>query len=172
MPEGNIQSPRQVLENFTERIQVALQQSLERHNKVSGGGLYQSIKVHTKVYGQKVVLEVIMADYWKFVDKGVSGTITKFNTPFTFKKKNINQSALFKHIANRGIKITPKKGLAFEKQRKTVAFLMGRKIAKFGLKPTHFASDVMDKNSKIIKDLEAELYESVGRQIKITIEQP
>ena len=95
MAEGEVLSPRQVLDDYKQKFIDALHKSLEKHDKVSGGGLWQSVKAETKVYGQKVVLEITMADYWKWVEEG--------------RRPGAKQppiEPILKFIANRGI--TPK----------------------------------------------------------------
>ena len=175
MPEDSLLSPKDVLMRFEQRFIDALQGSLSKHDRVVGGGLFQSIKASTKVFGQKVSLEISMEDYWKWVDEG--------------RKKGSKQpppQAMLKHIADRGDRWNPvsqriskfnknkkgldvarKKPLPMDQARKTLAFLIGRVIKKKGIKPTHFATEVMEGN--LIKEFRSELSKSVGREIKIEI---
>jgi hypothetical protein len=165
----DILSPRQVLESYEKKFIDALHKSLEKHDRISGGVLFQSVTAITKIYGQKVTLEISMADYWRWVDEG--------------RKKGGKQpppDAMLKFIRNRGI--TPsliKKNKALKKkdrkpinkdaQYRTLAFLIGRSIKKNGIKPTHFATEVMDE-SKLIADFREELNIAVGRNIQIEID--
>jgi len=157
--QGN--SPRDIMIAFEQKFIDALQASLEKNDKATPGTLWQSVKANTKVFGQSVVLEISMNDYWKFVEKGVDGTMIKHGSPFKFKAsgKAIPKSAIDKFIANRGL---PHK-------KKGLAFLIGRSIKRKGIKPTHFASDVME--GSLMKEFSRELNLAVGREIKLTIAQ-
>lgn len=175
MAEGNLISPRDILAQFEQKFIDALQKSLEDNDRLVAGVLWQSIKASTSVYGQKIELSISMEDYWKWVENG--------------RSKGAKQpplKAMLKHIANRGERWNPvaqkisrlrknKKGLeikrgkplSMDKARKSLAFLIARSIKKNGIKPTFFASEVMEGN--LIKQFRKELSESVGREIKIEI---
>lgn len=101
----DILSPRQVLESYEKKFIDALHKSIEKHDRLSGGKLWQSVSAITKIYGQNVVLEINMEDYWRWVDEGVNGTQMTRNSPNSFKTntKRIPIGAIKKFIANRGI---------------------------------------------------------------------
>ena len=171
-------SPREILDEYAQRFIDALHSSLEKHDRVVGGGLFQSVKASTKILGQKVILEISMEDYWKWVDEGRKAG-----------GKQPPPQAMLKHIANRGERWNPvaqsiskqyknkkgllvqrKKPLPMDKARKSLAFLIGRSIKKHGIKPTHFASEVMH-DSDLLDEFRKDLNIAVGRNIKIEIEQ-
>lgn len=180
--------PREVLEKYVKIFEKALRDSLEKHkaHEISNGSLYSSIHAYTRIFGQSVELIVTMNDYWKFIDKGVSGTQVKYPTNYSFKGKNVNQEAMLKMIANGGIKVEMSKRqkktnkslsskfgkrlhrqITLEKKRKTLAFILGRSIAKKGIKPNRFASRVFE--SRLIDKMRADLIQSVGREIKLDL---
>lgn len=183
MAEGK--TPYQVLENYVDIIHDSLIKSLYSNDRYVKGGLAQSIEATVKVFGQNIILQVYMNDYWKFVDRGVSGTQVKRNTEYSFKKKNLDKKAMLKHIANRGerfspmwediqknytnkkgLKVSRKKPLSAVKARNTLAFLIGRKIASQGIEATNFVDEGIDG---IKVRLEKDLLEAVGRKIEIDI---
>jgi hypothetical protein len=183
----DILSPRQVLESFDQRVTDAVRKSLEDNDRVANGKLYGTIIAITKVYGQKVVMELHMEDYGKFVNEGVNGTQQQRGSKFSFKKKNLKQGVMLKHIADRGERLNPivndiskhyknkkgilktrKKPLPLDKARRSLAFIMGRNIAKKGIAPTHFVEEGF--SGGILQDLEKALLDAVGREIKIEVE--
>lgn len=180
MAEGK--TPYQILEDYVEKIYESLHDSLVRNNRFASGDLSQSIYVAPpKIFGQKITLQVFMDGYWKFVDRGVNGIQRKVGSEYSFKKKNIDRQAMIKHIANRGIdtkdiknfytnskglKVARKKPLDAQKAVNTLAFLIGRKISKFGIQPTNFVEEGIEGLDKM---LEKDLLEAVGRQIEIEI---
>lgn len=182
----NIQSPRQVLESFEGKVQEALRKSLQDNDRFANGVLYGTIVAITKIYGQKVVMEIWMDKYGKFVNEGVNGTQQGRGSRFSFKKKNLAEGVMLKHIATRGERLNPivndiaqhykdkngvtktrKKPLPLPKARKSLAFLMGRNIAKKGLAPTNFIEEGLE--SGVMDAIKVELHKSVGREIKIEL---
>lgn len=164
-------TPYDVLRDYSQKFIDAIHKSLEKHDRFASGLLWQSVKAPVKIMGQKVVLEITMNDYWKYVNDG--------------RQKGSKQppsDSMLKHIANRGIgtkdlenyyknkkglKVKRKKPLSPEKARRTLAFLIGRKIKQRGIKPTHFMDEVIESN--LVNEMEKELSKSVGRMIKVEI---
>lgn len=176
-------TPREVLEDYGQKFVDAFRESLLKHDKFVSGGLSQSIiAMPIKIMGQNLVMEIRADEYFDYVNEGVNGTQVKNGSPYSFRKKNVNQSAMLQHIANRGInyrdmqnfyknakglKVKRKKPLEKQKALKTLAFLIGRKVSKRGIKPTHFADEVIESNLK--KQMEIELSKSMGRMINVEI---
>jgi hypothetical protein len=164
-------TPRDVLMIYSQKFIDALHKSLEKNERFASGLLWQSIKAPVKIMGQKVVMEITMNDYWKYVNDGRKAG-----------SKQPPQDAMLKHIANRGIgyvdmqnyyknkkglKVKRKTPLSKDKALKTLSFLIGRKIKQKGIKPTHFADEVIESSLRL--EMEKELSKSVGRLIKVEI---
>jgi hypothetical protein len=179
-----------ILDDYSQKFIDALQDSIKKHDRLASGGLWESVKATTKVFGQSIVLEISMEDYWKFVDKGVDGWETKVGSEFKYTKagKPIPLDAVKKFIASRGIGLKSMsiakhktlssikgKGKLSKKLKKaintsqydSIAWAMGYNIKKHGIKPTHFASDVMDGN--LLDNFKKDITIAVGRNIKIEI---
>jgi hypothetical protein len=162
-------SPRQILENYKQIIIDAIAESLNKNDKVVQGGLVQSISINIRSFATNMVMEISMADYWKFVDGG--------------RKKGAKMppiNAMLKHIANRGINykgiqnnyrntkgilVKRKKPLAKEKALRTLAYLIGRSISKKGIKPTNFVDEAFDND--ILDNMSKDLSTALGREILI-----
>ena len=172
---ANTLTPRQIIEEYSQRFIDAFQESIQKHERLASGELWQSVKANIKVFGQTLVLEISMEDYWKYVDGGrkAGGKMPPL-------------APMLKHIADRGQRWNPvaqtiskqykdkkgkvtirKKPLDMNTARKTLAFLIGRSIKKHGIKPTHFASEVMDSN--LLDEFKKDITIAVGRNIKIEI---
>lgn len=177
--EFDLSSVEDVLAIIRQETIDELIESLERVNRVSSGGLSQSINVDIVDDGGFHFI-LSMDEYWKFVDEGVDGTKKSQGSQFKYKKKNIKQQAVLEFIANRGIGLgnlathyknkdgvfkKRKKSLPKEKARKSQAWLIGRKIAERGLKPTNFYSDVINDDWK--KDFTKRVSQALGRDILI-----
>jgi hypothetical protein len=162
-------SPRKILENYKQIIIDALADSLEKNDRIAQGLLVQSISINIRSFATNMVMEISMADYWKYVDGG--------------RKKGSKMppiNAMLKHIANRGINykgiqnsyknkrgqlVKRKKPLAKEKALRTLAYLIGRSISKKGIKPTNFVDEAFDNN--ILDNMSRDLSTALGREILI-----
>lgn len=176
-------TPRDILEDYGQKFMDAFRVSLEKHGKYVSGNLSSSIiAMPVKVLGQTLTMEIRASEYFKFVNDGVNGTQVDRGSIYSFRKKNINKSAMLKHIANRGVdykglqnyytnskglKVKRKAPLKKEKALNTLAFLIGRKVSKKGIKPTHFADEVIESNLK--NEMEKELSKSIGRLITVEL---
>lgn len=176
-------TPKEVLEEYGQKFVDAFRQSLINNDKFVSGGLSQSIiAMPVKIMGQTLIMEIRADEYFDYVNDGVNGTQVNNGSPYSFRKKNVNQNAMLQHIANRGInyrdmqnfyknskglKVKRKKPMEKQKALKTLAFLIGRKVSKKGIKPTHFADEVIESNLK--KQMEIELSKSMGRMINVEI---
>lgn len=190
-------TPYDILREYEQVVVDALRKSLENNDKVAQGLLQASIEPKTRIFGQTVSLGIYMLDYWKFVDSGVNGTEKKRGSEYSFKKKNLSQTAMLdfikrsgiteyktpdgkvifstklsklrkkkiKSVKNKGIKKAYKQ-LSELQKRKTLAFLLGRNIAKKGIAPTSFVDEGIEG---IQRQLEADLLEAVGRQIEVQL---
>ena len=131
-----------------------------------GGGQNSRLSgsVNYKVLNDRgnISFQLTMNDYWKFKDKGVDGTEVSHGSEYKFKGKNISQKAMRQFIDARHIKVelTSKtkelnkglrtkgirrahKQLNIESAKKTLAFLIGRSVAKKGLEPLGFMAKVI-----------------------------
>jgi len=158
-----------------------LRDSLIRVNRDQPGDLLQSVDAFVKVNSNNISFELVMNDYWKFVDEGVDGYKKSVGSQFKYKKntKVIPIDAIKKFIAARGIepamsisrnkrveaikgkdKIAKflKKGV-IKKNREdaftSFAFAIGAKLKRDGQKPTHFFTDVIndDLKARLTKDI-------------------
>jgi hypothetical protein len=171
-------SSSETVTELTESLDSVIGENSVPQNKSSTGVLRQSINVDIIKVEDGIRYQIKMDSYGKFLDKGVNGRLKKFGAPYSFKKQNIPQAAAREFIAAKGItkwknksgkvvldanKISVKTGQSKSVKRantfKTIAWLAGRAIANYGIKPTNFYSDVID--DKWIADLK----DNIGKQL-------
>lgn len=134
-----------------------------------GGGQTSNLSgsVNYKVLNQggNISFQLTMNDYWDYQDKGVNGTDVNHGSKYKFKGKNINQKAILAFVTARHMKIelTPKnkelnkslrtkgirqqhKKLSIEQRKKTLAFIIGRSVAKKGIEPLRFMEKVITQD--------------------------
>jgi len=116
--------------------------------KAKGGGskLEQSIRFEVVMDGDDFVVNFYMADYGTFVDKGVSGTkqVQKFkdykskiiSSPYKYTTKQPPSGVLDKWVVKKGIAPRDEEGRFIK--RKSLVFLIARKIKRDGIKGLSF----------------------------------
>lgn len=152
---------KESLETFRDVVIAEAKANLKKQGKVSSGGLIDGI------VGQEVVVypsgalefEIKMPLYGFFVDKGVSGTEKKYDTPYSYKDKMPPPSKLDKWIVRKGLGRGA--GGKFVK-RKSLQFLIARSIFRKGLKPSLFFTKPFEKH---YKKLPTELAKAYGLDV-------
>ena len=139
--------------------------------KKGGGALEDSIKgTPVSESGSSLTFQILMEDYATFVDKGVSGTKTKYDTPYSYTDKMPPPSALDKWTVRKGIAPRDDKGRFMP--RKTLQFLIARSIYRDGIKPSLFYTEPYHKYLKnISKRLEKSYIVDVRDFTDFTIKQ-
>tara|TARA_R110002051_G_scaffold290165_1_gene353488 strand:+ start:58 stop:591 length:534 start_codon:yes stop_codon:yes gene_type:complete len=109
--------------------------------------LATTIKFEVKPDADGFVLQFFMADYGTFLDKGVSGNKKKQSyknyknqsesSPYKYKTKQPPSDILAKWISKKGLKGRDKKTGRFI-SHKSLAFIIGRKIKRDGIKSLSF----------------------------------
>ena len=107
-------------------------------NKVASGRLRDSVKVTGSNEGTNYILQIIMLDYFQWVQSGrLPG------------KKFVPVGALIQWIKDRKLSIRNKKTGKFAKKTpdaiKSMAFAIQRNINKFGIKPANFLDISIEK---------------------------
>ena len=144
----NYKNLKDALVDIRNLIVKESKENLIRDGK-GGGTLEESIK-GTDVKETKNTLEfqILMEDYATFVDKGVSGTKKKYDTPYSYTDKMPPPSALDKWTVRKGIAPRDEQGRFME--RKTLQFLIARSIFKNGIEPSLFYTKPYHKYLKNI----------------------
>lgn len=157
-----------ILEKRANDLILAIRKNLEENDSIATRKLIQSIHPRIKIFGNVFSMELLMEDYWKFVEDGRKPgkqppleSIMKWITDkginlgafSTRRKKTIK--ALKNKTIRKGFRQRSKDSL-----RKSLAFLIARKIGKRGIKPTHFLSKVVNETWV------TQLKEDIGKALK------
>lgn len=180
MAKSQFEKTVDTFEVFTKKIITDLQDNLDKRNVNASGNLRASIQFPVKFVGQDFIASLILPDYYKFVDKGVKGSKSSAlapQSPFNFKNKSLpydknkrtfpalnNFGTPFGWIQTRGIQPRNMKG-PIERQVRSLAFLIARKIKERGISPTNFYSDIININK--VKELNEKLTKALGEDVKI-----
>ena len=167
-----------VLDKFGKRVVKEAKTRLTKLKKNASKELYDSIKYEAKENKNSFELSISMADYGKFIDKGVSGAN---NSNFTGKKKTVFKSTggfrfgsgnfkgkggewkkrIDKWMYSRGIAPRDKKTGKFIK-RDTVNYLIRRSIYQHGSEPTLFLTKPF---GSAFKSLPEEVIKGYGLEV-------
>lgn len=154
------------LDKFRKRIITEARKNLTRQKKKASGSLYKNLSSDLEVYRTgNFMLEFDLGTYGEFVDKGVSGTKKKYNTPFRFgsgtgKKGGLRQG-ISKWIRQKGIKGRDKRSGRFI-SNKSLTYIISRSIYQKGLKPSLFFTRPFQNEYKKLSD---DLVEAFGLDI-------
>lgn len=154
----------------------------EKQAYYSESELLQSIiALPVTMRGKNYLVTIQGNDYAFFVDKGVSGTENKYNSPFSFKNnyvsKNFNKS-LREWFSKRGFTLDSRYSQTrnlTKRQRNKVqtdeltqwAYGAGTNIKKKGLKPTLFITDAVTEQA--LESMASGLANAIGASITITL---
>lgn len=123
----------QALEKYAEDFERSLIQKLP-----SEFGIIKTIETRVEVLGNNYRVVLRLADYWKWIEEGRE------------PGKQPPSNKLIEWIRRRGI--TPRNGITSEK---SLAFLIGRKVAREGIKPRRYLAQTQEEfkdfRSKIIE---------------------
>jgi hypothetical protein len=168
---------------FVNSLSDAMKSNLtERDAYYADSDLVQSIiTLPINVNGTTFSMAIDMNYYGDFINKGVSGTRNKFNSPYSFKFESVSPAfnkSLRKWITKRGIPIQSRysqtrnltKSARAKKQideKTKMAYAMGMGIKREGIEPTHFIDDALSEKS--IQTFAQSLADALGRSISVTI---
>lgn len=148
----NTENLQKSLELFGQQIVADAKSNLLRDKKVASGKLLDSIKINRlKVSKRSIELNLNMAPYGAFVDQGVSGTETKYDTKYSYTTKPPPPSAFDGWMVRRGI--APRTAGGQFLSRKSIQFAISRSIFKKGIEPSHFLTDAVKKNFNTLPNI-------------------
>lgn len=157
------------IERYGSKLIGAAKKNLENKGAVAGGALKASIRFETKILGTSFRFSLFMEDYGVFVDQGTKprGKFPPFDGN-TFPGLN-NFGQPFGWIQQKGLRMRDKpKGMSRDREMKTLAFLIARKIKEEGTRETKFFSDAVKENS--IAKLQTDLSRAMKKSVTIEIQ--
>lgn len=171
---------KKLMDAFAKKVINQSIRNLEKQDRIGTGKLAQSLNYNLEVYPSGALeLNFKMPVYGLFQEKGVKGSSGKQSpkgkrnapkSPYKFKSKNIPNAPIEAWIARKGIKGrdmgytksdgTKVKGTGRFIKRKTLAFLIGRSIALYGIPATRFFSKAFRQHYRKLPEQFAKVYAS------------
>ncbi|WP_136465521.1 hypothetical protein [Flagellimonas onchidii] len=137
---------KEVLTRFGKEVVRESKKELKRQKKSTSGKLAKSIDYDLTVSKKSFGLSFLGEDYLEYQDKGVNGFLKNHGSPFSYKDKRPPLKALDKWIVRKGI--APKDAKGRFLSRKSIQFLISRKIFFEGIKSNLFFSKPFEKHFK------------------------
>lgn len=166
-----------ILINFINAIKDQLKENINATSKTGQQSLYNSIQINVENTGNSIAVQLVMNDYWKYLDKGVKGRKSTYaessDSPYQYPQSPKSsggkfQSSLELWIAQKPIQIrtsASQSGKEVRQINSSVAYLMRRSILNKGIKATNFFSSVL--NSESTKQLIEEVEKQLGTKIEL-----
>ena len=159
------------LDKFKAYVISESRKNLTSLKKNSSKKLYNSLRGEAKAMPNSFSMDFFMEDYGHFQDKGVSGVVKKYDTPYNYTTKMPPTRSLDKWIVRRGIAPRGKNGKFVSRQG--LKFAIARSIFKNGIKPSLFFTKPFEA---AYKRLPSELVDKFGLDalelFDMTIQQP
>lgn len=149
------------LEKYRDIVIEESKNNLARLGKKNTGGLYDKIIGKEVTVTEKYLeFNIEMPYYSTFVDKGVSGTITKYNTPYKYTDKKPPASAIIDWVSKKRFQFQDKKGRFLS--YKSTGYAVREGIYKYGIKPSLFFTKPFQK---YFKDVPQEITDAFGLDV-------
>ena len=142
-----LKNVQQELNRFAKYVIQQSRTNLTKSKKNSSKELYNSLDYDLNVSPNSFSMSFLMEDYGIFQDKGVSGKVKKYNTPYAYKDKMPPPSKMDKWIVRKGLKGVRGKDGKFI-SRKSLQFMIARSIYNKGIKPSLFFTKPFQKAFK------------------------
>jgi len=123
--------------------------------------LANSIDYELEVFKNSFAFSMSMEDYGEYLDKGVSGTKTKYNTPYSYKDKMPPPKAFDRWAVQRGLAGRDVSGRFLS--RKSLTFALAKHKFMHGQEPTKFFTRAFEKNFRELPD---DLIEAYGLDVE------
>lgn len=158
-----LKSLNDVLNKFGKYVIQQSRSNLTRGKKNVDKKLYNSLDY--KIKKKPLSIEFSMESYGQFQDKGVSGTIKKYNTPYKFTTKQPPSKPIADWAKKRKIRLRDSRGRFAKGTYNTIGFLIARSIKKKGLKPSLFFTKPFEKGfQRLGNDLRTGFINDIQRE--------
>ena len=154
-----------VLDEFGKQFIDAYRSGLDAKNANASKGLYNSLNFEVKIGKQSINLDILLNDYWKYLEYGCKGTETSY--PDAYYPAHFPPTKAIEEW----IKIKP----VIPEQRngklptqKQLAFLIARSINKKGIEPRFIFRDAVDDIWEQLKDA---LNEAIEKDVENNIKE-
>ena len=158
MQNATLNAVSELLNQYGDQITNQLRFNLKDRNKNASYSLYQSIEaLPIREENKQAILEIVQEEHWKYADAGRKPG--KMPPKGVIEKWIKNKPSAIQRMRNSGVK--------GKLSMKSIAFLIGRKIAAKGIKPSNYFSDVV--NTDLTRAIEEDLIALTSEALTINL---
>lgn len=154
------------LKRFRDYVIQQSRSNLTKSNKNSSKALYNSIDGEVVTEDGFSIIGFTMLDYGHYQDKGVSGKLKKYNTPYSYKSKMPPVKAFDKWTIKKGI--APRNAKGEFQSRKSLQYAIARSVFLNGIKPSLFFTKPFEAGYK--KYIDVDLLKAFGQDIETMVD--
>lgn len=148
-----------VLEEYGNEVRNSYQDALILSNSIAAGELLNSVEFNVRSRGRSFAVVLTLMDYWQYVEEG-----TKPHWP--------PPSAILKWIQAKPVIPRPDRNGRLPSPQ-SLAYLIGRKIAREGTKGTHDLSKTLEALNNEYREKIAEAFaKDVGDEMRLILYRP
>lgn len=154
-----------ILDSFGKQFIDAYRAGLDKKNANASKNLYNSLNFEVKIGKQSISLDILLNDYWKYLEYGCKGTETSY--PDAYYPAHFPPTKAIEEW----IKIKP----VIPEQRngklptqKQLAYLISRSIYQKGIEPRFIFRDAVDDVWEQLKDA---LNEAIEKDVENNIKE-
>lgn len=155
-----------VLKRFRDYVIQQSRSNLSKGNKNSSKALYNSIDGEVVTEKKFTIVGFTMLDYGHYQDKGVSGKLKKYNTPYSYKSKMPPAKAFDKWIVKKGI--APRNAKGEFQSRQSLQYAIARSVFLNGIKPSLFFTKPFEAGYK--KYIDTDLIKAFGQDVETMVD--
>lgn len=154
-----------ILDEFGKQFIDAYRAGLDTKNANASKSLYNSLNFEVKIGKQSINLDILLNDYWKYLEYGCKGTETSYPDAY-YPAHFPPTKAIEEWIKIKPVTPVQKNGkLPTQKQ---LAFLIARSINKKGIEPRFIFRDAVDDIWEQLKDA---LNEAIEKDVENNIKE-
>ena len=159
MAKLKLKASERIFKMFADKVIKQSIKNLASQDHIDTGKLANKLDYRLRVFDSGALdLQFLMPEYGEFQDKGVKGSVSgrkAYKSPYRFTGSNIKEGVVEDWLKRKGIqgrvksewKSANNRGGQFIK-RKSLAYIIGRSIALYGLPATRFFSNAFRSNFK------------------------
>lgn len=155
-----------VLKRFRDYVIQQSRSNLSKGNKNSSKALYNSIDGEVVTEKKFTIVGFTMLDYGHYQDKGVSGKLKKYNTPYSYKSKMPPAKAFDKWMVKKGI--APRNAKGEFQSRQSLQYAIARSVFLNGIKPSLFFTKPFEAGYK--KYIDTDLIKAFGQDVETMVD--
>ena len=159
----SFQETNQILNKFGKYVIQQSRSNLTRTKKNVNKTLYDSLTYLIDETKNGFRFDFEMEDYGMYQDRGVSGTKTKYDTPFKYTNKKPPLDPLIRWAKARNIRLRDEKGKFKKGNYRTIGFILQKSIFEKGIKPSMFFTTPFQR---AFKDLPNDLLDGFADDIQ------